>query len=269
MNKISELQTIINIHQPLFVSIVESWLSDTFLSEGLGLTNYNIFRRDRGARGGGVMLAVHCNFVSRQVTGITLSETLAVDITIKPNYALRVITSYNPQGQNSKQMQTVLNDISDLITLKSDYIILADLNIDYHSLYICNTQQSHILLSNFINDHYPITQLVDFGTRGNKTIDYIFCNNANLIKQLTNLPEIGNSDHVTIKGVINLSTNYNTEKRYVYFKDFKNADYIKLNEVLILLLTNFKIEPLTLLYENFKNVLKIFLFLNGFNKRDL
>lgn len=102
MNKILELQTVINIHQPLFVSIVESWLSDNFSSEGLGLKNYNIFRRDRGARNGGVMLAVHCNCVSRRVTVNTLSETLAVDITINPNFTLRVITGYNPNGKNSK-----------------------------------------------------------------------------------------------------------------------------------------------------------------------
>ena len=43
--------------------MVETWLNSTVLDKELQIDGYNFFRRDRGSRGGGVLMYFKSNFV--------------------------------------------------------------------------------------------------------------------------------------------------------------------------------------------------------------
>ena len=78
------------------VFVVESWLSDT-ITDGMITdgTPYRIVRRDRGSRGGGILVAIKARHIfSLRSIGET-TEGICLDF---PFYKLNVILCYLPNG---------------------------------------------------------------------------------------------------------------------------------------------------------------------------
>ena len=58
LNKINEINTTASILDPDIICLVETWLYPNISSGILNLTGYNIIRKDRGSKGGGLLIAV-------------------------------------------------------------------------------------------------------------------------------------------------------------------------------------------------------------------
>ena len=102
LNKLPELNSLISLYSPLFVSLTETWLSNSFDSSELSINNYIIHRNDRLTKGGGVLLAHKQNVLFKTVSHTFETEIVAVDLCVTPSSPFRLITAYkyNPNTHN-------------------------------------------------------------------------------------------------------------------------------------------------------------------------
>ena len=130
-NKLTELNKLLhNNFSPIkIIALTETWLDDSFPSSALGLDDYNIFRKDRGTRGGGIMLATHKNIVANAVPLKCITEILAVDITNVHNTKIRVVISYNPSINNIEYIESLFKTLSECIYSVPVYVVLGDFNM--------------------------------------------------------------------------------------------------------------------------------------------
>ena len=74
------------------IAITETWLSDHFHSNEILPNNFNLIRKDRGTRGGGVLLAINSSIPFKQLSTPVNEEILSVEI--KLNNRMRAIILY-------------------------------------------------------------------------------------------------------------------------------------------------------------------------------
>ena len=104
INKIPDFQKIVYSDKPEIVAVSETWLNpdiadDAILSERL----YQIHRKDRPNRGGGVLLAISKDLVSKKrpelaPDGEDSNEILPVEVRLSPSRKVLVISAYRPQA---------------------------------------------------------------------------------------------------------------------------------------------------------------------------
>ncbi len=63
-NKRDEMQILVNEQKIDVLGITESWLSEEKENAEIGLPGFNLFRKDRKSRGGGVLLYIKENLIS-------------------------------------------------------------------------------------------------------------------------------------------------------------------------------------------------------------
>ena len=102
-----------------------------------------------------------------------IGKLIAVDCQINNSYSLRLIVAYIPNPADTDYIKLLLNTISALISNTKCYVILGDFNlpnINWSTLEHKNTK-SYDMLKSFVLSNYPISQLIDFPTRHQNTID--------------------------------------------------------------------------------------------------
>ena len=62
-NELMNLKHFVNTYKSDFLCLVETWLNSNVLDKELQVDGYNFFRRDRGSRGGGVLLYFKSSFL--------------------------------------------------------------------------------------------------------------------------------------------------------------------------------------------------------------
>ena len=98
-NKLIDFASLISLHSPSVVALTETWLSKEHPSSLLSLSGYDVYRRDRSEKGGGVLLAVKTSVKSHFVSASDQVEILTVDVQF--NSRVRVIVVYNPNGSDA------------------------------------------------------------------------------------------------------------------------------------------------------------------------
>ena len=93
VNELSSFQTMIYSHDFDIVAITETWLSNNIFDNEILPANYTIYRNDRGSRGGGVLLAVHDNIVSKVLPSPTNIEMLTVEVELSQTLILCIVYS--------------------------------------------------------------------------------------------------------------------------------------------------------------------------------
>lgn len=74
--KIEEIRELVKHLKVGVICFTESWLDDTVSDEEIAINNYNIVRKDRSRKGGGVCVYVHFN------VAFNIREDLASDLEI-------------------------------------------------------------------------------------------------------------------------------------------------------------------------------------------
>ena len=155
-------------------------------------------------------------------------EIVAVDIRNDSAKSLRIIVCYNPHSNNMRYLKELLWTIEHIIQSCEYYVIVGDLNIDPNTT--SNTDPALQILNNFINFH-SCKQAVDFPTRENRQLDYIFTS-KNIQCTSECLPPVGRSDHVSIRAVFNYTVSRHISGAHS-FSDFKNTDYTSIANYLM------------------------------------
>jgi len=164
---------------------------------------YVTYRKDRSDGYGGVLVAVKDTLISSEVDIETKSELIAVQIEGEGKLPLIVASLYRQPNRNIEHMNTLCSDIHNLYEkFKSSTIWIAgDANlpdIDWKTDSIQGNNYPKEFSEQFIDlkTTCGFSQVVDFTTREDKTLEVFLTNRPSLINRVTPIPGI--SDHDTI-----------------------------------------------------------------------
>jgi hypothetical protein len=182
----------------------ETWLNpnitdNEILSENTG---YNIFRKDRKDRYGGVMLAIKSEIVSEPVDIDTSCEFIARKINRNTHDSLIVATIYRPTNNDVDYAKALYNTIKSLCLKypKSTIWDAGDCNLPDID-WLTNTFSGNRYLNEInqtllqIEEELGLSQTVKFPTRDKSTLELFFANRPSLLNRCEPIPGI--SDHDT------------------------------------------------------------------------
>jgi hypothetical protein len=168
----------------------ETWLSDSIQDTIIQIPGYNIARKDRLI--GGVCLYIKEN-ISYEVLNDCHDPSLEVLwVKLKPNRL--------PRGFSSLVVATVYHPPSANPSIMIEYL-LDKLSFIESSLHNCGI----ILLGDFnrldvsrVKRQFRLKQMVNFSTRGSRTLDLFLTNLSNYYMAPEKLAPYGLSDHFTV-----------------------------------------------------------------------
>ena len=139
LNKLDEIRYIINtlksrIHLILFT---ETWLNSSVLDEEVSIPGYTIFRKDRGSKGGGVIVYVRDNLsvIRRSDLERPDVEGLWLEITLPKSRSFLFGTFYRSPSSSKHTSPNFINFFSDTIESLSvenkEVLVLGDFNCDF------------------------------------------------------------------------------------------------------------------------------------------
>ena len=197
---------------------------------------YHVFRSDRADGYGGVLLVCRNSINCQELTFDTNSESVVCRVTLNCHQSVIICSFYRPPNkevQNVKDLCDLFNSIT--VTYSNIPIWLAgDLtlsNIDWENsctqgsaypLALCDT------IFDFLQE-YAFTQVVNFPTRVNNTLDVFITNRPSLIHSCNSIAGISDHEAVCIESSIILSQQQCTERKlYLWHK----ADTSSINEII-------------------------------------
>jgi hypothetical protein len=117
-NTINQWDHVINRTSDVIHHVSESWLRKIAKNPEISIPNYNIFRQDRIAKGGGV--AIYC---SESLQGFFILskqfELLLLKIHLSRNKSLTVAACYRPPSAPSCALDTICELIAPIYLLSS------------------------------------------------------------------------------------------------------------------------------------------------------
>lgn len=242
----------------------ETWLSEPLSSNSSKIHNYNLVRKDRDGRGGGVAFYV-VNSLKFQVIDTSAQQSALEQLWIRTKINGKIIcfgTLYRPPMAN---LASSLDDLENAIVSflpDCDVVMFGgDLNVDMLEA----GSPGCSAINQFFNK-YNLTQLVQSPTRisqfGGKLIDVLVTSNPKLISdvQVINMDNI--SDHHLVLTDLDLQKNrvpisYRTYRDYSHFvlTDFVN-DLFNVNWQNIFNMTNID-QMITFFQKNVTDVFNI------------
>ena len=206
LNKLDEIRYIINtlksrIHLILFT---ETWLNSSVLDEEVSIPGYTIFRKDRGSKGGGVIVYVRDNLsvIRRSDLERPDVEGLWLEITLPKSRSFLFGTFYRPPSSSKHTNPNLMNFFSDTIESLSvenkEVLVLGDFNCDFSAK---KTTQPECRQMKCLFKSLSFSQLINSPTRitseSSTLIDLIATNNPQNIRS-SGVLSSGLSDHELI-----------------------------------------------------------------------
>ena len=174
-NKMDEIVCKISELSPDIVLLCETWLNKEIPDSAVEISGYTSFRNDRNAYGGGIIayfadflkvVAVRCENILLET-----SET-EFSVFVLPDVSLLLIALYHPVWNNKSKHEAAVNQIMDII----DFVMCSYLNPCNAKIILCGDFNDLRLFNDDIARLSGLTQIVDFPTRGDHTLDQIFTN---------------------------------------------------------------------------------------------
>lgn len=185
--------------EPTIVIGTESWLDSTVLNSEVFPAGYHCFRRDRGARGGGVFLLVRSDLscVPLDCSGADC-ESVFCKVRLRNGKSLVIGSHYRPPGSSHDQF---IQLSAFLDTLQDDIIILGgDFNlpdIDWSSGDPAASVSGSVYSAFFyLVSDFAFRQYIHDASRDDNTgniLDLLLCNVTGVVTTVNTLPGI--SDH--------------------------------------------------------------------------
>ena len=229
VNKLTNFQSFIYASDFDIICITETWLNDTVFDSEIIPTGYSIFRRDRGSRGGGVLVAVRETIPVKFLSISDTVEALTVSL-LKPVFTLTTV--YMPPNSDRLEFQFLLDYLSWIFDQNHRNIIVGDFNlpdVDWVTL-SCNSANSKNICD-FVYDH-NLFQFVDSSTHsGGNILDLILADsdaNENVGNVLVNSHKVFSlhTDHFLVTADLTCKLSHSrivNNPSFVF--DFKKADY--------------------------------------------
>ena len=184
----------------------ETWLSPETKNSELLLDEYDIFRRDRPSRGGGVMIAVRKSLGCEQISQSKDSETIFCKIKLKNRKPLIIGSIYRPPNYDFLASQKIIEEIFSLsrrfkgavFWLGGDFNIP---DINWKNQDIVGNQYDKEINTSFLEMSHDLgfSQIVDVPTRGTSFLDLLFTNHPDLMKNCSLLSGLGDHEVVQIQ----------------------------------------------------------------------
>ena len=252
VNKLEELQFIIDILNPDIICLTETWFDCSIPPNSHIPVGFKIIRKDRSPefqqkykknRGGGVAILYrsHLTVITKEKLCNNSEEMLWVQVRGKESFLLGVI--YRPDYSDLLNLQQsssdVLNDdsgespieknIRAATEISRNIIITGDFNVDMKNIENSNTQ----ILKN-IYKSYSLSQKIvkptriNYNTGKSTIIDHIWSTPELKIKSSGTF--MGLSDHLGVYTKINMTSNNTPPAQYVKRRCFKSYDPIKYSQ---------------------------------------
>ena len=226
MNKIPELLLIESQITPIVICLTETWLQKDTPNSFLLLPAYSIYRHDRDTRGGGVLIAVNNKFISNEIGNMPSdNEIVGVDIMITQIMKLRVICAYRPPNTSDDNVESFFSQIERLIKIDSPFILVGDFifpDVSWTTSTFPDNKK-YTVFQKFYFRNQPMEQLIHFPTRSTHILDLAFTNTINLFQTPESLPNLGNSDHSTVK--VSMTIKLLHKKTSNQYRNFYKGDY--------------------------------------------
>ena len=135
-NKFCEIYDVMNNNYVDIFGISETKLDDSFTNAQFNIQNFKIYRKDRNARGGGLMLYVRSDIPNRNRPDLECSthsqvEHIILETILKKQKMLFVLL-YSPPNVKRTDLVNVVNDLFDKCHAECNNVFLmGDLNVDF------------------------------------------------------------------------------------------------------------------------------------------
>jgi len=127
VNKLNNFQSYVYSLDLDIVALTETWLTDSIFNNEILPVDFAIYRKDRGSRGGGVMLAVRDCISSKLISSPDNLEIITVSVnTVHPTTFCAI---YLPPNSLPEYAQLTFDYIKELCSTTASIIILGDLNL--------------------------------------------------------------------------------------------------------------------------------------------
>ena len=196
--KFDNLLSLVHVHNPHIICIVESWLSSVVSDSEICVPHFQLFRFDRNRHGGGVLI-----YVSNELSVSPLPspppslELLPLSLS-SHNFKLHLCLFYRPPSSPSTIFDTLFTYFQSIDAGHfSNFIFVGDFNVNFDN-------PSHPLYSNLCNvmSLFSLSQSVVGPTHvqnnTSSTIDLVFVSNPSLVSECSTIPPLSNSDHLGI-----------------------------------------------------------------------
>ena len=224
-NKKDVLRYFVKENQTDILMLTETWLNQKFNSTLLlNLNKFSIYRKDRAAHGGGVLIAVKNNIKVEEVQLNTKNEILCLNIYLYKNPFLLIVV-YLPHCIDY-QLKSFFKKIENIIKNRKNFAIIGDFNlpiVKWDEIFLSDCKIHKIMEKFFINNQ-PLTQHVLHATRNNHILDLLFTRNIEIINLEIDEP-FSSSDHNTIN--FKLNRNFTIIKTQL-IPNWKKSDFKKI-----------------------------------------
>ena len=198
VNKRIELQAVANTRELELIAITETWLNCNILDNEILSSEYNIHRRDRLRRGGGVLLAVKNGIrCQRRFDLETDCEILWCELNSNPGLSYFVGVFYRPPDTDLNYLTELTNSLEKLPP-SCKILLLGDFNLPNIEWTLVSPLQQDSLsdyFCDYIVNYFGLSQLVKTPTRGNALLDLVLTNTPENISSIDIDCGLGNSDH--------------------------------------------------------------------------
>ena len=235
-NELRNLKHFLTTDSPDILCLVETWLDSNILDHELTVEGYSHFRKDRGSRGGGLLVYskedIICTYRPDLVgNSLNYNEILVCEVFTNQG-KMYLITFYRPPNSNnsfSENLKRVLDNIH-TESLSPRICLAGDLNlpeINWADM-TCNSALGRNLCS-ILNEH-QFSQINKLPSRAENAnvLDTVITNFPNAFSDTHYVESNFQTDHFMIEFQIqHKPTEKKKEKRWLY--KFKEADYNELN----------------------------------------
>ncbi|CAB4010406.1 Hypothetical predicted protein [Paramuricea clavata] len=128
---IERFQNLVYSEDPDIFCVNETWLNEDIKNSEILHSGYDIFRNDRGSRGGGVLLAIKISsFKSvREIQHGHDLEISMAEITTTSNASLLICSCYRPPNSDHSWLDKFNNFMSDVCSQHSNIVLAGDFNM--------------------------------------------------------------------------------------------------------------------------------------------
>lgn len=199
-------------------ALSETWLNASVLNESINITGYNLIRKDRPTRGGGVAIYLKDSYLFNIINTNDNIEQLWISTTVnKYNFVFGVC--YNPPRTNSKYFT---DNLEDSITLCMPYgenmFCFGDININLMDGQLNSTRYFLSMLES-LGFHQVVNEPTHLTDHSASLLDVILCNNVNVVSSVkVGGLDISNHDLIACQILVNQSKILPV---FITYRDFK------------------------------------------------
>lgn len=115
--KMDLLRMWVEHHKPNVITLSETWLTNNILNNEIKLTNYVLYRADRGTRCGGVVTYVSSNLASELIVPTVEPlhfESIFVKVILHENKYITIGNIYKPPSSPAESFKCIISTINSI-----------------------------------------------------------------------------------------------------------------------------------------------------------